>query len=241
MQTESLNSITRSILINKQQPLHYYLPTLHRCIRAVRDIAKDINIGTNIKKVELDVTADRIQIPSDCINILKVYGLVGGKEKAFVFNNNVSTIRKEVGGNVVSYGEEDSSLPGYEKKYNFIKEQTSPWEYPQVFNNNYPTLKYEYNIDKENNELVLAYGSELEILYLTYMTSSISLTAANSVPYMAQEAIEAFVNYETAKEDGSPQSKVAILKDEYRLAKNNLKSAFNPIGTEEFLHFFNFN
>jgi hypothetical protein len=233
MQTETLNIITREFLLNKGYPLHYYLPTLHRAINAVENLSKDVNMGGNIKTVEITLVNDRATYPAGCINILKVYGLFEGKEKAFLFNGNISPI-VDAGG----YEEGDTTIPKYKKFHSIAKEATSHSTMTQFLYDNYPDNKYEYNIDRVTKDIVLAYGHELTKIYVTYMAAAIGVSAANTVPVMAKEAIKSFIEFETARNDGSPQSKVSLLKEDYSRQKSNLISAFNPMTIEDFLNYF---
>lgn len=242
MQTETLDICTRNYLINKQMSLHYYLPALHRGIKALDELAKDCNFGPNVKQLECNVSVDRFSYPNDCTSIVSVFGLVGGEEKKFLYNPNITTIKKMVSAVNVVYTDTDTTLTDNEtERGNFIKDTTMADELPRMMNINYPEYRYQYNVDLTTKEVVLAHGSEVTKAYIRYVSSYTSKTSTNTVPLIAESAVHAYIEWQESRNNGSPQSKVALLREEYFNEKRNLVARLNPLSLSDILQMYYFN
>ncbi len=246
MQTETLNVCVRNYLLNKHLPLHYYLPVLHRAITGLNEISKDFNFGTNIKTVEKTISVDRTTYPDDCNNILKVFGIVAGEEKSFLYNPNITTVKKLNGSTHVVYSESDTTLTGNEtERNNIIKEGTMSGELPQIVNINYSNNKYEYNIDLSTKEVILKPNSEVTKIYIRYRTLMATMSSATNMPLVAENAVHAYIEWQFAKNAGSSKSRIAdintteTLKEEYYTAKRNLRSLLNPATIHDYLQIIN--
>ena len=242
MQTETLDICVRNYLANKQYPLHYYLPVLHRAITGINEISKDFNFGTNIKTVEKTISVDRTTYPDDCNNILKVFGIVAGKEKSFAYNPWVTTVKKMNGATHVVYTDSDTTLTGNEtERNNIVKEATMAGELPQMNYINYVTHKYEYNIDYSTKEIILKPNSEVTKIYIRYKTNLATLSNTTNIPLVAESAVHAYIEWQFAKNSGASKSRIAdintteTLKEEYYTAKRNLRSELNPATIDDYL------
>lgn len=247
MQTETLDICVRNYLLNKQYPLHYYLPVLHRAITGVNEIAKDVNLGLNVKTVEKTISIDRTTYPDDCRSIIRVFGLVGGEEKDFGYNPWITTVKKMDGATHVVYTDTDTTLTDSEtERNNIVKEGTMSGEFPAMNYINYVKHKYEYNIDFSTKEVILKPNSEVTKIHIRYMTSVATLSNTTNIPNIMETAVHAYIEWQFAKNSGASKSRIAdintteTLKEEYYTAKRNLRSALNPMNVSDYLQILKF-
>lgn len=243
MQTKTINEVVRDYLIKKELPLHYYVTSLNRALYCLNELSFDFNFGPNVKEVSATITEyDRVSIPGTAVDVIGVYGLLGGRILPFTHNPSLTTIYNLEGVDKVPYPEDESNLPDASYKNNSIpKLQTYSTERPQVFNFGNNSNKYDYNIDIENSEIVLDPRHGLTKVYIRYLSESVSKTAANVILHEFEPVIVAYMEHETAKVDGSPQSKVALLKRDFYNSKSVLKGRVNPLSMEDILKVLYFN
>jgi hypothetical protein len=234
MQTKTINIIVRESLLNKGYPIHYYLPFLHHAKVCLENLSLDHNFGLNVKELIYDVSSyDRVEISNDCIDIISVFGIYGGEMRTFLRNTKLTKIYNEISTVKYPWTETTNTLPEYsDLSSSSVLANTASSELPTVF---FPSGggKYEYNVDYENSEVILKPGHGLSTVYMRYLSSVVSTSAANLVNLYAVPVIHAYIEWMMAKSDGSPQSKVALLEDAYYNQKRILRGRMNPLSIEE--------
>lgn len=230
MQTKTVNTIVREALLKKEYSLHSYLPFLHHALMCLDELALKVNLGENIKHSKLTINSyNRAVLSGSVAQVIKVYGLYGDREKEFMYNPNLTLNYNLSGNDKIAFEEDKSTMPGYDKgTSSSIVSQTASSQLPTIF---YPdnNVKFEYNIDKVNSELVLGLGHGCSEVYITYLTNSVSKTSANLVDINVVPVIHSYISFAIAENDGSPQSKVAILKDDYINKKRMLPGMLSPL------------
>lgn len=234
MKTKTLNVLVREALADNGYPIHFYLNYLHHGIRCLENLALDFDFGPNVKELNIaTLSYDRVTLPADCIDVIGVFGIYGGQRKDFLRNNSLTKIYNEISSVKYPYTEDASTLPEYD---NLIDStplgQTSANEMVTVL---YPGGKptYEYNVDTEHSELILGPGHGLTSIYLRYLAPVVSTSTANTVHPYAVDVIHAYINWKIAKADGSAQSKVAVLKDEYYNQKRIMRGQMSGLSIEQ--------
>jgi hypothetical protein len=234
MQTNTLNSIVREALLDRQLSLHYYLPFLHHGLRCLRTLSESYDFGGNVKEEKLTLNSyDRIGIPATAIDVIDIFGLYGDQRKQFTYNGGLTNIYNLDGATKISYVEKVSTMPEYIGDPGSLPlEQTGHSEYPTIF---YPSSdhKYEYNIDNENSEIVIKVDHGLTDIYVRYLASGVSTSSANLVHPYAIDSLLAFMDWKFSTTDGSPQSKVYELKQHYADERRNLAAKMNPLSIQQ--------
>ena len=243
MQTKTINELVRDLLLDKELPLHYYVPFLNRAVTCLNYLSFDFNMGPNVKEVLLPVKSyDRVDIPAGAINVISVHGLLGDKVLPFSINSKITRVYNLDGSEKVPYPEGQTNLIDIDyKKSSVPKTETYAEERVQVFDISDKTDKYSYNIDLENGEIILDQRHGLSNVYVRYLSSVVSKTSANLIHPFLEPVIVAYIDHKTAQVDGSPQSKVALLKQQLGVEKRNLKARMNPLSETELLEIFYLN
>jgi hypothetical protein len=234
MRTKTVDEVVRESLMNFGFPIHYYLPFLHHALKCLEELNFDFDFG-NVKQEKLTISAiDRITIPIAATDIISVFGLYEEKQLPFVRNTNITTI----------YNVKNAVNVAYDKNSNTLDKQIKGSGYAPFVGSEelatafYPSqnLKYEYNVDLINNEIVLGNGHGLTSINVKYLTDSVSKTSSNLVYYYAIPVIHAYIEYYYSKTNGSPQSAIAVLKDNYYNQKRLLRARMNPLTKPEILN-----
>lgn len=226
MQVKSLNIVVRESLMDRGYPIHFYLPFLHHALTSLEKLSFDHNFGANVKEVELTITNNRVILPLDCIEVFQVFGLYGSERKSLLLNDRITTIED-------TYKLDESTLPNYVNAVSStILEPTIANEYPTVY---YPdkAVDYDYNVDLDKGELILGLRSNLDSVFIRYLTSSVSKTTANLIHPYAVPTIKSYIDWMVSRSDGSPQSKVSLLEAAYYNEKRLLRSRLNPLSVGE--------
>ena len=229
MQTKTLNVVVREHLLNEQLPLHYYLPYLHHAIKCFEDLEFDFSFF-NIKEAKAVINShDRFAIPLDVADVVSVYGLYHGREKPFALDTSLTKNYNLEGAVKKSWSDSGSTIPG------FI-EMDSSYPLDNIGTNGLQTIlspsrkmKYAYNVDLINNEILLRQGHECTDIYIKYLTSTISVSAANVVPLYWVPVIHSYIRYMVAEGTRQAQSQIARLRSYYYNDKKNLRARVNPL------------
>lgn len=233
MQTKTLNIVVREKLADMQLPMHYYLPYLHYSIKCLEGLYMDFDMSGNVKEVRLTPNSyDRVAIPAGAADVISVFGLYGGKKKLFhrnVFLTKVYNL--DSGDSKIPYEIDGTAIPDFQE-FTASTAMLEEYQYPTIY---FPSddYKYEYDVDLENGEVVLAAGHGLTYVYLQYRTNAISTSSANLVEDYAVPVIHAYIAYREAEATGQAQSMIMRLRDEYFTEKRNFRARKNPMSVTE--------
>lgn len=224
MKTEKIDNIVKEFLLARELTLHYYVPSLLNALVCLRELSFDINLGKNIKELELVPNQyNRITIPADCVEVIGVFGMVGGERRLFRYNENISLLTDNV-----AYKAGDTTLPDYiENNGSAMLSMTGTYEIPTQYAIS-PVDKYCYNVDKTRDQIVLGVEHGLSKVYLRYETSYVDLTSANLVHPYVIPVVSAYLDYVFEKGQGS-MNRLVDNRQFFYNQKRLLKSRLNPM------------
>jgi len=237
MQTKTVDILVREAINSMGLTIHYYVPLLHYALRGLESLSQDFDFGTNVKELKRTVTSyNRIDTPSDLVDIIGVYGRYGDKLKSFHYTDNITKLYNLDGATKIPYPEDESTMPDFiDAKSSRILPFTSSNEFPTVI---YPSddFKYEYAVDTENSEIILGNGHLVSDVYIRYLTTNVSTSNANTVHPYAVDILHAYIEYMYYKgNQSSPQSKVALKKAEYYNEERLARGRFNGLSYNEIM------
>lgn len=223
MLVKTVDVIVRESLLDNRLSMHSYVSRLHHALRCIEDLSIDLNLGTNIKDLTVDIlTDDRVDIPA-LHEVIGIYGIVGDKKLPFELDESL-TLEKNLESAVsVGYTSVNSTFTDEEHE---DPDGTGTFGYQR-------NAKYTYKVDVLNDQVVLGHKHEMTIVGLLLRTNIVSVTTANAIDVNAVKTILAYVEWMISEANGSPQSKVMRLQDLYYNEKGNLRGRLNPIGIED--------
>ncbi len=237
MVTRTLDKVVRDKLMSIGYPIHYYLPVLHHAQQCLDELSQQFNFGGNVKETkETPLSYGRVNIPADAIDVIAVFGVVGGERKQFVLNENLTRFQKLNGVTPVRWLEDDDSLPEQNGTgSSALLEQTAPYEIPTVY---YPNdeVVYEYNIDQTTSQIIFGPRVEVTEVYLWYVSNGVSNTAANVVHPYAVETIHAYIDWKLSESERRAQSETMRKESSYYNKKRLLKGKMNPLTLVQLYH-----
>lgn len=197
----TLDSVVRSYIHERGMVWHDYLKTLALAISGVRDIARDVNIGTNVKAIEVQVDETGTALfPVDSIEPIKICIENGDKIVPLSMTDDINPIPKVIDGEVVKRSRETQFL-GQEvsfldMSYYFASRINNKGENvgrmfgtPQNPHHNYQLF---------DDRIVFDARLNLTCIFLVYRTSGISITSANMVHPDSDEAIKHYIDSRTS-------------------------------------------
>lgn len=230
MQTKTIDSIVREALMDRGFPIHYYLPFLHHALRCSEELARDFNLGKNVKELRFTVNSyNRIVLPSDVADVVNVFGLVGGERKEYSLNESLTLDYKLDGVTKKPWLEADTTLPDFHNSSSSaLLEQTSAVEYPTVF---YPddNVDYEYNVDLTNSEVVFGPRMNATEVYVRYVSKFVSTSVANTIHPYANPVIHAYIDWKHESANGTAQSRIMEKESRYKNERRLFRAAMNPL------------
>jgi hypothetical protein len=223
----SLDKITRSVLLQRQLPIHYYVQYLKNAADCFRELHYDTLRIVN--EVVLPVDANGFMaFPCDYIALVKLglpigqfvqplhqqpglHGLTNGIVPSPLLDGPATG-----GVNVNDAGEVVGGFYAYSDAY---------------LADTYKVIK-----TREGIQLNPAYG--VRQVYLSYVGSPAYCNAASKVDPLAQETIEAYQKWKHSPNADNWQSPEG---QQYKLARKRLKARVNPLTPEDILRSFSAN
>ena len=193
--TITLDTITRTSLIDHGFPLHYYFRFLNWALRGLKQATYDHPI--NIKSVRRTITSyGAIVVPDDCIGVGGIVH-VGLEESdkvvPLVHDPSLNRLNKfDSGGNKVLYSAGDENYyPGiYEDNFNSNGEHKGR-DFAYVGDK-----RYSYKYIEERNEIQLGIGlTGCTEAVLTYITDGVTISEVNVVHPYAEELILSWIRW----------------------------------------------
>ncbi len=196
----TLDSVVRSYIHERGLLWHDYVRILALAISGVRDIARDINIGTNVKAVELEVdSSGTALLPVDCIEPIKICIESGDKILPLSQVENINPIPFIEDNQVVKRSEEPINnmwgISFLDMSYYYSGRVNDKGE---NIGRNFgfpPVNRFIYQ--QFDDRIVFDSRLNLECVFLVYRTSGVSITTANMVHPDSDEAIKSYIDSRT--------------------------------------------
>jgi hypothetical protein len=222
MKTKSINLIVRDTLLTLGLPLHYYTRFLHHALIITDELGLDFDMG-NVKTTELSVTSyGRVILPADVIDIIDVSAKYGDRLVPFERDRQLNK----------KYNFDDS---GNKIKYpDPITEQ----QYRELYDRLYGKERdphYRYDIDKTNSELVLGNKNDLTKVTVTYTSSAVSKSSANTVTPYANDVITKYILLQYTIATGGKVGDRQLAMMEYNNSRRVFRSRMNAMDKAEIL------
>jgi hypothetical protein len=170
-------------------------------ISGVRDIARDVNIGTNVKAIELEVDASGTALlPTDCIQPIKICMSNGDKIYPLAEVDTINPIPKVVDGVVVKRNFEkrvtQEAIGFLDFNYYWSGSINDKGERTGGHFGAPSQQRHVYSL--YDDRIVFDARLNLDCVFLVYRTSGISITSANMVHPDSDEAIKHYIDSRTS-------------------------------------------
>ena len=239
MKTKSINIIVRDALLDNGLPLHYYTRYLHHALRILDELSMDYDMG-NIKSVVLSTTSyQRAILPTDFVDVVDVSAKHGERllpmERDRTLNKNYN---RDEAGNKIPYPTDTNINYDSEFNYNLISGANNMNTRGELVGRYYgkqrkPLLTFD--IDTTNSELVFCNTMSLTEVTLTYITSSVSKSTANTVTPYAVDVITKYIKMMAAAADGAKIGIFQLAKQDFENAKRVFRARMNSMDYAEIL------
>jgi hypothetical protein len=239
MKTKSINIIVRDALLDNGLPLHYYTRYLHHALRILDELSMDYDMG-NIKSVVLSTTSyQRAILPTDFVDVVDVSAKHGERllpmERDRTLNKNYN---RDEAGNKIPYPTDTNINYDSEFNYNLISGANNLNTRGELVGRYYgkqrkPLLTFD--IDTTNSELVFCNTMSLTEVTLTYITSSVSKSTANTVTPYAVDVITKYIKMMAAAADGAKIGIFQLAKQDFDNAKRVFRARMNSMDYAEII------
>jgi hypothetical protein len=203
MKYTSLDSIVKSVLLQKGYPLHYYMQCLVYSKECLRQLHFDDLKVVNTKKLTLSAT-NSITLPSDYVDYIKVGVAYGQTVRPLIKNDKINRLNNyDSLGNKIDYG-----TPDYNNDSTVYYGYVTPlyWRMNTIneLGENLGRL-YGYGAGVEHDTFkVLPERNEIQFdeslgyseIILEYISDGSNADAATCVDAYAQDAIDAYIKFQ---------------------------------------------
>ncbi len=199
MKLLTLDSIVRTYLLERVLVWHDYFRVLTMAISGLKKLSEDIDLGTNVKSMLIDVSeTGRIILPQDCVKVVNLAVENGDKVLAMSKADNINPIvLRDSQGEPVK-----RSLP--ERIYgDDITLTEIGYYYANRINDKGEWLGREFGRPSEQPYLYQQFGGEIQLdvrlnldcVLLIYQTDGLKVSEANVVNPLAEQAIKFYVDW----------------------------------------------
>lgn len=235
MQTKTLDKIVSDKLIEVGYPIHYYLNFAKFAQSGLQEAGFDINLFSNIKEVKLTISNGRADIPTGCISVISVYGIVAGERRVFFRNNDLASIQKEVNGSPVAWGTE-SYLPSADQYGTspILDDTSVAGNISILYPNDVNT--YEYDVSLDGTKILFGPRIDVTECYVLYQQDSVSESVANVVhPYLIPY-LGAYIDWKLSEKERRAQSETMRKYDTVNNEKRKARARFNSLSIGQLYH-----
>lgn len=195
----TLDGIVRSLLNQKQLPIHYYM----RFLKYAADGYRELHFDSlkNIRAVKLPLTDYKaVQLPCDFVDLLKVGVATGQYVQPFVMRNGINRLNNlDASGNPTTYGSPTQSTSDYAafggwdwftNHFNDYGEATG-----RYFGLGVGSQRDTFKLIPERNEIQFSEDIQATEVILEYIGDGTCCDSATSIHPYAQKAIEAYADW----------------------------------------------
>lgn len=212
----------------KEQYLHWALKEMERW---KMDGAKEV------KTVKLPLTAWKsIELPSDCIDWIKVGVQDGDVIKAFVNKNDIAIIHDTDGDNIPIANDDPQSMPIVDPAlipipfYNFLYPGNDPGRLfgLQVKDNGFGYFTVNRNEDTDEIQFRTKAVNAGDKIYLEYLADGWNPDSQSAIHPYASELVSLGIHYRRLKFDKA-NGKRSISSDDVKIAKGDYQEEFDRV------------
>lgn len=177
----TIDSIIRSYIHRRGLVWHDYFRLLTLAISGVKDLAMDIDIGTNIKAIEIDVDdTGNIDLPEDLVQIISLNTSLYDKIYPLSKSININPLIKHEDGDPVKRGNDYTE---YRNGYGAVGQSI-------------------YSYERFGTRAQLDSALNLSCIVVIYTTTGISVTSANMIHPYAEDAVVLWMDKEGGGQKG---------------------------------------
>lgn len=195
----SLNNITRSILIKKSLPIHYYVMFLKYCSDAIRELSFDTLKVVNSVTLTINHSGSYVTLPADYVD----YTLIGIPKGQFiqpaVNRDSLSRISNyNTTGQIIDYGTPDNAVdfPFFPGFFMFQTVDDLGENLGRLYGYNTGYLSNSYSVIKERGIIQLDEHFPSPTVALQYIGNGQSANSATQIDPMVQACVESFADYQ---------------------------------------------
>jgi len=189
----TLDSVIRTYLLERSMVWHDYFRALTIAITGYKKLCEDINLGTNVKAVVIDVTnTGRMIAPPDCTSVIGLYIQNGDKIMPMSQSDDINPlIKRDDTGTPVKRDQEEGSVY-YGADYYYEAVTNDKGEYTGRDFGTPAAQPFKYR--QIDGEIQLDTRIETSCVLVVYTTNGLSVTDVNMVHPLAEEAIKLYID-----------------------------------------------
>ena len=226
--TITLDEVVRKTLHKHRLPLHYYLPFLVIMRDGLKEMQYAVLPAENTLELELDDNFEA-DLPADYVDEIQLYKADGDRLVPLVRDKSISSFDNAGAGfdlaNLVSV--QDSTIPIYVSSLDE--------NYGRQFGMIQPRVD-SYRIIRELGKIRLSNETELDTVYLKYVTLPKKTTLRTLIHPYIEAAIVAYTNWQLSFYNN--ERDVMMKRAEYYNERRLSKSKLNSIGMKDILSSF---
>jgi|GEM_PF-2563522 len=228
----TVDSLIRTYIHERGMVWHDYLRVLSVALSGVRDLSKDINIGSNYKAKEIDVDdSNAAYLPTDCIKVNKVCIEAGDKILPMANINNMNPLQKFVNGEPVKRGVRER-LFYQDFNYYFNSNLTNRAENLGREFGTPSSQPYGYQIF--GNRIQLDSRLNLSCILVIYNTTGTNISDINMIHPWAEEPLKLWIDWKFPDINRGIYEKRTGRKDYYD-SKAALYGAIHGLSYEDYM------
>jgi len=220
----TVDSLIRMYLHERGMVWHDYVRVLSVALSGVRDLAKEINIGSNYKALEITVDeTNSVYLPNGCIKVNKVCIESGDMILPMANVDNMNPLQKFVNGDAVKRNPRPTTEYydiGYHYNYvtrSFGKPVSQPYNYQVI-----------------GNRIQLDSRVDIGCILVLYTTNGTSMSDVNMIHPWAEEALKLWIDWKFPDMNRGIYEKRSGRKDYYD-AKAALYGAIHGFSYEDYM------
>lgn len=196
MTTYTLDKIVRSVLADRQYPMHFYIQFLGYGVDCLRELAFDVI--PNIKSRRFPVTSyGAIVLPCDFVDYIRIGAENGQYVEPFVEKTDFNRLNKfNDSGQKIKYDEAEWinwRLPSGWSSFWFAEHVNQNGEILGKLFGNKASFRYSFQVIRERNEIQLDRLIADETVTMDYITDGTSTTALSAVHPYAWMTIKKYI------------------------------------------------
>lgn len=209
----TLDQVVCKLLMNKEYPVHYYLPFMNLALDCLKEIQeRHMAFAVIGKRLLLDDNKST-QIPDECQAIVKVGYLDGQRFSVMTSDDSISvTYNRNTEGEPVPHG----TTGDYSKSGLIEKFDTNGSSLGANFGATYSPSYNKYKIIKDQNRIQVSEDYPLGYIDIEFITDGMEFDNMTKIPPLLQSAIHSYVIWKIKENSRSyGLQERAIAKDEY--------------------------
>jgi len=210
MRFTSVDTITRSVLIQKRLPLHYYLQILKYSCDCLRELYFDSLLIVNTVELTVNQEGHFVDLPCDYVDFTKVGVRRGQFVQPITQRDSLNRLQNhDTTGNVIDYGGvatanfEFPFWPGY---WLFQNIDDLGENLGRLYGFNTGAARNGFKVIRERGQMQLTETFNSPTLILEYISDGQTVNNASKVDPLAQSTIEAYDKWKISKNSDIEQS-----------------------------------